>query len=154
MDDRRSYENIETLTNELKNNPDIDLVYSPFISTNKEGENFYTSKSKTVYETYEFSPANMVKCLPGCMPVWRRSLHIENGLFDDSYRSAGDWEFWLRCVKNGSKFKRVNIVMGLYYFNPTGLSTSLENHDWKIKEEQRVIDLYGEFLTSEKSNSI
>ena len=154
LDDRRSYENIETLTNELKNNPDIDLVYSPFISTNKEGENFYTSNSKTVYETYEFSPANMVKCLPGCMPVWRRNLHTENGLFDDSYRSAGDWEFWLRCVKNGSKFKRVNIVMGLYYFNPTGLSTSLENHDWKTKEEQRVIDLYGEFLTSEKSNSI
>ena len=153
LDDRRAYENIEILVNELENNPEVDLVYSPFVVTNKNNENFYTSSSKSVYETYEFSRANMVKCLPGCMPVWRRSMHDNNGLFDSSFRAAGDWEFWLRCVKNGSIFKRVNFVMGLYYFNPEGLSTASDNHEWKIKEEQRVINLYEEFLTNEKSNS-
>ena len=154
LDDRRCYENIETLVSQLNENPDVDLVYSPFIVSNKEGENFYTSSSKSVYETYDFSPARMIKCLPGCMPVWRRSLHEKNGLFDEEYKSAGDWEFWLRCVKNGSKFKRVNIVMGMYYFNPEGLSTSTDNHDWKTQEENKVINLYREFLINEQNNSV
>ena len=154
LDDRRSYENIETLMNVLRSEPEIDLVYAPFIVTNTDNETFYTSASRKIYETHEFSPVMMIKCLPGCMPLWRRSLHDKNGLFDSSYTSAGDWEFWLRCVKNGSVFKRVNAIMGLYFFNPQGLSTSSDNHLIKIEEEKRVMGLYEEFLIDEKNNLI
>ena len=76
------------------------------------------------------------------MPMWRKSLHENNGLFDDSYRSAGDWEFWLRCAFNGSQFKKYSQPLGLYYFNPQGVSTNTDNEEWKREEERNVFKKY------------
>ena len=73
-------------------------------------------------------------------------MHEKAGYFDASYNSAGDWEMWLRAVKNGSKFKKVYGSHGLYYANPAGLSTSNENKIKKHAEERKVFweyaDLY------------
>jgi hypothetical protein len=45
----------------------------------------------------------------------RKSLHRELGLFDTSFKSAGDWEFWLRCLWKGKKFYRTNTPHVVYY---------------------------------------
>ena len=79
---------------------------------------------------------------PHCMPVWRKSLHEENGWFDETYRSASDWDFWLRCAFAGSVYKKLNEPLGLYYFNPNGMSTSKENNTSKQKEEREVFKKY------------
>ena len=120
----------------------IDLVYHPFIETHNEGETFYSTLQRRIYESYDFSPQNMMKCLPGCMPLWRRDLHDKNGMFNQNYLYAGDWEFWLRCVQSGSLFKRIDKVLGCYYFNPDGLSTSASNNTKKYQEEQTVFNNY------------
>jgi len=142
LDDFRSYEQISTLSQVLDTDDHIDLVYHPFIETHNEGETFYSTLQRRVYESYEFSPQNMIKCLPGCMPLWRRNLHYKNGMFNEDYLYAGDWEFWLRCVQSGSAFKRVDKVLGCYYFNPDGLSTSVSNSARKHQEEQTVFNNY------------
>ncbi len=55
--------------------------------------------------------------------MWRRRLHDELGLFDTRYRSAGDYEFWLRCAAAGKVFHRVADPHVVYYQNPQGYST-------------------------------
>ena len=40
--------------------------------------------------------------------------------------------------------KKINDVLGLYYFNPTGISTNPENFDWKREEEKEVYEKYQE----------
>lgn len=64
--------------------------------------------------------------LPHSSPMWRRSLHRSEdcGLFDETYRSAGDAEFWYRVSQRHSNpFSVISIPLSLYYQNPTGLST-------------------------------
>ena len=49
------------------------------------------------------------------MPLWRKKIHDRCGFFDsDRCNYADDWEMWLRAVESGSKFKKVNEVVGLY----------------------------------------
>lgn len=146
LDDFRSYEQVAIMSELLDAHDHIDLVYHPFIQTPIEGETFYNTLQRRIYESYDFSTKNMIKCLPGCMPLWRRSLHDKNGMFDESYRYAGDWEFWLRCVRSGSSFMRNKEVLGCYYFNPNGLSTSVSNQEKKHKEEGKVFDMYQDMI--------
>jgi GT2 family glycosyltransferase len=142
LDDCRSYDNLELCLKEITTSPEIDLVYPAFLITGQPDETFYTTKSRQLFETHEYDPKLMFKCLPGCMPLWKKELHSRHGYFDEKYSSAGDLEFWLRCVKSGSSFKRVSQVLGLYYFNPKGLSTSSENHQKKTLEEQEILNRY------------
>jgi len=70
------------------------------------------------------------------------SLHDKYGTFDEKYRSAGDWEFWLRCVEGGSQFLKHPEILGVYYFNPIGVSTNPDNNSWKVEEEKEVFMKY------------
>jgi GT2 family glycosyltransferase len=144
LDDRRSYQMIELCYKTALQNPDKDLVYPCFLVTHKPHETFYTTRTRQIFNTLPFTKQNMKYCPPGCMPLWKKSLHAKNGMFDEQYTSAGDLEFWLRCVKSGSEFIRLNAALGLYYFNPDGLSTSSKNHSRKTREETKVLNQYKE----------
>ena len=76
------------------------------------------------------------------MPMWRKKVHSSIGYFNPKLRRAGDWEFFLRMVEFGSVFKKVDIPLGLYYYNEDGLSTSKDNFEAKIKEECQVFETY------------
>ena len=148
LDDIRSPDQIEVMVNCLEKNPHIDLAYSEAYVTGVGNETFEkNSAGGQTYPITDFSKPAMIKCLPGCMPVWRKTMHDKAGYFDESFRYAGDHEMWLRAVRNGSEFKRVSGVHGLYYMNPDGLSTSKANAIKRYKEEQRVfweyIDIFG-----------
>jgi GT2 family glycosyltransferase len=143
LDDIRSLQQVEILAEELDRNLDVDLVYSECYITRKQNEEYENNSSNgMVYPIKDYRPENMIKCLPGCMPMWRKSMHDKAGYFDASYSSAGDWEMWLRAIKNGSKFKKVYGSHGLYYINPDGLSTSAENKAKKHAEEKEVFWKY------------
>ena len=154
LDDKRANDQIESFVREAQRSPDIDLVYSYCFVTNKDHEDFYNNSSNNrVYPIMPFSTENMIKCLPGCMPLWRRSMHDGIGLFDESYKYSGDWEMWLRAVRNGSRFKMIDSAYGLYYMSPVGLSTSPENNKERFLEEKKVFweytDVFGEKVTNQ-----
>ena len=143
LDDRRSLQQLEIFAQELVDNPDVDLVYSQCTVTHKPNETYVDNSSGgSIYPVTDFTPENMIKCLPGCMPLWRKSMHDKAGVFDDKYKFAGDWEMWLRAVKAGSKFKRVEGVHGLYYHNPDGLTTDTSRQQEKFAEEKEVFHKY------------
>lgn len=153
LDDKRHPQQIDKLTRILDLNPSRDLIYAYSAMSTVKNESFEELINRTgghvkAYPTTEFSKENMIKCLPGCQPIWRKSMHNEAGMFDEDYKYAGDWEMWLRAVRNGSKFMFIPEVLGLYYDNPEGLSTSEKFQSERFKEEADIFfeykDLFGE----------
>jgi len=152
LDDRRSATQLEELMRALINNQDIDLVYSTNFITEGENQTYESnSSSGRVYDTYEYSKNNMVKCLPGPMPLWRAKMHDKAGTFDEDYKSAGDWDMWLRAVDAGSKFKKIEGVHGLYYANPRGLSTTSDETKARSRylEEKEIFWKYAHIFGEE-----
>ncbi len=150
VDDLRKDNHIEFLSKALSVDSSIDLVYSDCYETDNLCDSADEIQEGKLYEhsRYIFSKSNMIKCLPGPMPVWRANMHEKCGFFDEKYKYAGDWDLWLRAVKTGSRFKKIQKVLGIYYNNPNGLSTSAKNLVDKFKEEKEIFnknkDVFGE----------
>ena len=72
------------------------------------------------------------------MPVWKKSVHLKYGYFDDKYSAAADWEFWLRIVNGGENFLKLKKDLGAYYFNPNGISTNKKHAKDRFAEEKEI----------------
>ena len=95
------------------------------------------------YNFEQFSKEAMLRSnLPHNNPMWKRTVHEKHGYFNQYYKSAGDWDFWLRCAFGGSKFKKCQDTLGVYYFNPTGMSTNPEHDSWKKEHEKEIFQNY------------
>ena len=125
LDDLRRADSFEIQAGALDALPFVDVVYQDF---------FYSfDPSLSWEETAAFgyksdlpvvTPYNMLRFnSPHNAPMWRASLHDEMGLFDASFKSAGDYEFWMRCLTKDKTFFKVNEPHVVYYQNPKGLST-------------------------------
>ena len=67
-------------------------------------------------------------------------LHEKYGYFDTQWPTAADHEFWLRCHRNGAIFHKIYEILGLYYYNPEGLSTHSETSN--MQEGVKIRNLY------------
>jgi glycosyltransferase involved in cell wall biosynthesis len=155
LDDRKAFNSLETHAKNLFQNKDIDLVYAESFITNNPNETFSNNSSKgRTYSFEEFSKEAMLRGnQPHNNPMWRKSLHDKYGMFDNKYKSAGDWEFFLRSTFGGSKFKKIDQILGLYYFNPKGISTDFKNSAWKLEEEREIWKKYNQMSQNmEKEN--
>ena len=138
-------------------NDNADLVYAGCYEAvdivPHDQVNGFQSSQLYEHSTYEFSKQNMIKCLPGPMPMWRKSIHKTVGDFDKNLKYAADWDFWLRAVRSGSKFLKFEKIMGIYYNNPKGLSTSKDNALERFQEERLVFnknkDVFGNLVSGQ-----
>ena len=151
LDDRKAPNSIEAHAKALFTNQDVDLVYADSFITSSPNETFEENTSQgRRYNFEQFSKEAMLRGnQPHNNPMWRKSLHDKNGLFESDYKSAGDWEFFLRCAFAGSKYKKLDQPLGLYFFNPKGISTNFENFEWKQKEEQEIHQKYKKLAANE-----
>ena len=155
VDDTRHYNALKILAHHLNVDTEIDLVYTDSYQTHQKNETFDKNTSRGFryeHSGFDFSKRNMIKCLPGPLPMWRKEMTQKNGEFDESLKYAGDWEMWLRCVQAGSKFKRIHKILGLYYMNPDGLSTSRESQKERFKEEREIFNKYKNVFGQEVYN--
>ena len=151
LDDRKAPNSLEKHAKELFLNEDVDLVYADMVITDKPNETWETNNSngrKYNFPEFSFDNLKMVN-MPHASPMWRKTIHEKHGLFEPKYRSAGDWEMWLRAASQGSKYKKINDTLGLYYFNPTGISTNPDNFDWKREEESGIYEKYKDLALEE-----
>jgi len=140
LDDARRSDCIELQAKALLCNSDVDLVYNDNYQSHKPNMSFddpelnsrYVSPPKISFK--ELLKGNA----PHNSPMWRKSIHDKYGKFDETLKSAGDWEMWLRGTSQGMKIKKMHLPLGIYYFNPKGISTDKNNEEWKRKEEQSV----------------
>jgi len=143
LDDRLKFDCYEQHKKMLDTYPEVDLVYSDFYVTRYPHETFEHNKHSHVRMLPEFSwSALLQQPLPNNHPMWRKSMHAHHGLFDTSYKYAGDWEMWLRAAYSGAQFKKVHGIYGLYYYNPHGLSTAVAHTQQLAAEEQRMFAHY------------
>ena len=155
IDDRPSPEYTEKLRKYLHFS-EVDLVYGDCIQSYEKNapidESFYKSTNYYEHSLKDFSQQNMIKSLPGPMPMFRKSMIEKNGGFDTSFKHSNDWELWLRCVRSGAKFYKVHSRIGLYYFNPDGVTTSANIFKSKIQEEAKLFFEYRDVIGDENFN--
>ena len=150
LDDRKAPNSLEKHAKDLFLNEGVDLVYADMLITDNPNETFENNSSngrKYNFPEYSFDNLKMMN-MPHASPMWRKTIHEKHGLFNAKYKSAGDWEMWLRATSGGSLLKKMPNTLGLYYFNPTGISTNPENFDWKREEEKEVYEKYKDMEAS------
>jgi len=156
-DDRRREDAIEQQAKFLLNDPGIDLVYNDSYVVQEPNVRWkdVVASSAQRYNFEQFSVEAMLRGnLPHNNPMWRKSLHDKHGYFESRYRSAGDWEYWLRCASAGVQFRKHPEILGVYYFNPRGISTNMENLSWKQEEEREVYTKYKELVAQPEEPTI
>ena len=74
------------------------------------------------------------------MPMWRRSIHDRFGYFNEDYLTSSDADLWLKTAKGGSRMKKIDDTVGIYYYNPNGRSSdpaTLEQMVHEVNEMRR-----------------
>lgn len=127
LDDRRNPQCLEMHAKALEEDTTIGLVYSNCLMTKKQHEIYEKNSAHTVLNPPGFSPSIMYMCLPGPMPMWRKAIHGECGLFREDFFIAGDLEMWNRMASHGICFKKIPGISGIFYLNPQGLSCDATN---------------------------
>lgn len=99
---------LSTMAKALDKHAECGVVYSD-IDIKEAGKELRTWKRKE--PTLENL---MTSCAPGPFPVWRKSLHNKYGLFNETFKVAGDYEFWLRLASRGVKFYHIKKSLGIW----------------------------------------
>ncbi len=144
-DDRHRRDHLEILVRNLEQNPDVALAYADVLITRTENETFDTAHPTGTYHWLDFKPLDLLTkgCFVGPQPVWRRSLHDTHGYFDDTFVTAGDYEFWLR-IASRQRFLHVKETLGLYLESPGSVEHT--NRDRGARECQEAQNRHREAI--------
>ena len=135
MDDRRCPHSLKSQVEFLESSIISDVCYGHTLVSYKENESFQDIKSTEIYPALDGTIENqLIHNSPHCLPVWRKSIHNRFGLFDTSYFSGADYDMWFRVLKGGGILSKLDIITGLYYRNPNGISSNQENLKKAIDE--------------------
>lgn len=128
-DDRTREDAYEILSSHLDAHERIGLVYANLCVTNEINDilrwqrwNQKSSWKSVSWPEYKHMDL-LLQCLCGPQPMWRRSVHNQVGYFDESFKIAGDYEFWLRVAERYDLL-HIDQFLGLFYDNPGGISRS------------------------------
>lgn len=121
-DDRLRCDCYQTLVRALREHPDCALAYPDMRITQQENATFdaHTPLGYRDWPPYD-RLALLELCCVGPFPLWRRSLHDEIGYFDERYKSAADYEYWLRASEK-HPFIHVPEFLGLYWLSDATVS--------------------------------
>jgi len=138
-DDRLKNDALEKMTTYLENNLDIALVYANQIISKKENEEYEKIKKKEIILFPEYNKMRLLnRCIIGSQPVWRASLHYEDGLwFDEGFEVCGDHDFEL-AVSHKYEIKHLNEPLGTFYKSPLRTNKEYENIHRNILELNRL----------------
>ncbi len=127
-DDRHAPDAFEKLAAALENRPDVALAYANCAITQTENATFEKGPVTGYFRWPPFDDRLLFSvCYVGPQPMWRRSLHDQFGLFDPSFRSAGDYEFWLRICRK-TRFLHIPETLGIYFENMSSVEHTAPSH--------------------------
>ncbi len=120
VDDVRSPHSLELQAACLSADPSSVLCYGSYIGVQNYGD-----MQGTLYEFPDYNQREFMRsCYLTPFPMWKKSVHDAIGYFDESFRSAGDYDFQIRAARFGN-FVRCKEVCGLYLEAPeSGISKS------------------------------
>ncbi len=125
LDDLRAPASLEIQAATLDSLPFVDVVYQDFFYSFDRDADFDTIAKAGLKS--QLPPVSTTTLFafnsPHHAPMWRRSLHKDVGLFDETLVSAGDYDFWLRCLQAGKTFFKLDEAHTSYFVNPDGVSS-------------------------------
>ena len=117
-DDRHRPDAFERMVRELEARPDVALVYADSAVTRQENADFSDAPVNACLRWPDFDARLLFSvCYIGPHPMWRKALHERYGYFDADMKVAGDYDFWLRLVRQET-FLHIPEVLGLYLASP------------------------------------
>lgn len=146
MDDYVYADTYSNFANVLDSCPDISCVYgNEHVATKREIDAQYIGydkrmKHQLIRNGMDAFGMWYTGCHMGSMPMWRRSVHNEIGLFDTSYRCAGDYEFWLRMAYHGYKFLGLDTAPGLFTMDDASLGNKDLISSWEMSKARTKWD--------------
>jgi O-antigen biosynthesis protein len=121
-DDRMRRDGLELLVQALREHPECVLAYPDMRITQQENATFEGHQPLGFRDWPPYDRLSLLElCCIGPFPLWRKSLHEEIGYFDERYKSAADYEFWLRASEHHD-FIHVPQFLGLYWLNDETVS--------------------------------
>ena len=120
IDDLRTPDSLEVMVDALDKNSDIDFVYGNFMIVNSFG-----SKDGRLVNTLQYLDQLKTGMIIGPFFMFRRSILEKCGMFDEQFKSGGDYDFAMRLVRAGKGLCLPNIS-GYYLDEGKGLSTGSE----------------------------
>lgn len=146
VDDIRHFQSLEIQVRELLMHPDIDVVFQDVFYSYSHLANWKQLEYMAIQSN--LPPATLKNLAQGLnsphnAPMWRRSLHERIGFFDESFASAGDHDFWIRCAIESARFRKSEFCHVGYFINPNGMSTK---HDSPGRiEGVSILNKYSKF---------
>ena len=149
-DDRHTNNAYDFMSMILENNPHLDVVYHDSYISWEPNQTFeeFEKITETIVAGREIGEPGLFKwadysraaladgCFIGPQPMWRANLHQRYGTFNANFKSAGDYEFWLR-VSEKDNFFHIPMVLGLYCAREDGV----ELGDMELGAEESWIAL-------------
>ncbi len=120
VDDQRTPASLHLQADALDANPRACLCYGSYIGVQR-----FAAREGLMYVFSDFSRMQFLRsCYLTPFPLWRKSVHETIGMFDEAFRSAGDYDFQLRAARTFD-FVRIDDVCGYYLEAPeSGISKS------------------------------
>jgi len=135
-DDRHAPGALAQMAAALNAYPDADVVYGDIAVTRDENASLKDAAITGRFRWPSFDRRHLFQiCTIGPQPMWRRSLHDRFGMFDPTYESAGDYEFWLRIAEEAG-FIHIPRILGLYLEHDASLEH--QNAGRSLKEADRA----------------
>jgi len=107
----------ERLMTVLDHAPEYDFAYPSWHSTSVANQKWASLKEMDSAGKPGTFCGNLDSAGVGHFPLWRRSVHDKIGHFDESFKAAGDADWWLRSHYIAkSKFIWVNEFLGCYLY--------------------------------------
>ncbi len=79
--------------------------------------------------------------LPHASSFIRRDAFERIGLYDESYRIAGDYEWFVRAFRRGMVFRHIDCLVGVF-IEGEGISTNKAGHELQEEEKRRLRSLH------------
>ncbi|NUQ81554.1 MAG: glycosyltransferase [Bacteroidetes bacterium] len=125
--------------------PEIDLVFTNLTKFFNSGKT-HLSRDKDIAArnlTDRNLFGNLVMknvLMPSAVIAKKKSL-IDAGLFDETYRTAGDYELWLRMAARGMKFRYIPEPLTLYRYHGGNTSRKTQlMHEDRVRAVQSIFN--------------
>lgn len=131
-DDRHEENCLERLCKALEQDSSLSMVYGHQKLTSERTFSFndVSARAFSISPRF-FAPSCLIAHPCGCHPMWKKSVHVDVGGFDESFSIIGDYDFTLRVAHEG-KIKRIDDAWSLFTQRDHALSS--QNRELEYQE--------------------
>lgn len=131
----------ESVVRVFEENPDIDFVYSRGVYVGRDGTPIKDAYINSQPETLPWKLATSVGILQPAT-FFRRDVVFKIGVLDINYNFVLDYEYWIRAIGAGSKFKFLDRITACARYYPDNKTLGMRGRSY-AEICDMVLDKYG-----------